>query len=197
MLTAERTRQEIDFLVDSLALDTAASVLDLGCGFGRHSIELARRGYRALGIDPAAAMIEAAKKRAYEAGIDVAFQQLAAEDFAPADPFDAAICLFTTLGQVAPASRQDNRGLLATAAKSLTTGGRFALELPQKQPALAALKPSDRFGDETSNIREVQRSYEAQSGILTEQFHLVSPAGSQTYHLRYRLFSRATISPVC
>ena len=193
LLTTERTRQEIDFLADALALAPAARVLDLGCGFGRHSVELAQRGYRPLGIDPAAAMIEAAKKRAYEAGIDVAFQQVAAEDFAPAEPFDAAICLFTTLGQVAPASYQDNRGLLATAAKSLTTGGRFALELPQKQPALAALKPSDRFGDAV-NYTDVERSYEAQTGIVTEQFQLVSPAGSQTFHLRYRLFSRPDIT---
>ena len=193
LLTAERTRQEIDFLADSLALAPAARVLDLGCGFGRHSIELAQRGYRALGIDPAAAMIDAAQKRAHEAGVDVAFQQVAAEDFTPADPFDAAICLFTTLGQVAPASHQDNRGLLATAAKSLTTGGRFALELPQKQAALAALKPSDRFGDAV-NYTDVQRSYEAQTGIVTEQFHLVSPTGSQTYHLRYRLFSRRDVT---
>ena len=193
LLTAERTRQEIDFLVNLLALAPAATVLDLGCGFGRHSIELARRGYRALGIDPAAAMIENARKRSLEAGVDVAFQQVAAEDFTPAEPFDAAICLFTTLGQVAPASHQDNRGLLATVAKSLRTGGRFALELPQKQPTLAALKPSDRFGDAVK-YTHVQRSYQAQSGIVTEQFDLISPAGSQTYHLRYRLFSQRDVT---
>ena len=193
LLTTERTRQEIDFLAGALALAPAARVLDLGCGFGRHSIELAQRGYRALGIDPAAAMIAAATMRAQEAGVEVAFQQVAAEDYTTAEPFDAAICLFTTLGQVAPASHMDNRGLLATAAKSLRTGGRFALELPQKQPTLDALKPSDRFGDE-SKYTQVQRSYHARSGIVTEQFHLVSPSRSQTYDLRYRLFTRTQVS---
>ena len=193
LLTAERTRGEIDFLVNSLALAPAARVLDVGCGFGRHSIELGRRGYRALGIDPAAAMIEAAKAQAAEAGVDVAFQQAAGEDFCHAEPFDAAICLFTTLGQVAADSLEDNRGLLATVAGSLKANGRFALELPQKQPALAALKPADRFGNETS-YTQVQRSYDAGTDIVTEQFHLVTPSGAQTYRLRYRLFSQEDVT---
>ena len=193
LLTAERTRGEIDFLVNSLALAPAARVLDVGCAFGRHSIELGRRGYRALGIDPAAAMIEAAKAQAAEAGVDVAFQQAAGEDFCHAEPFDAAICLFTTLGQVAADSLEDNRGLLATVAGSLKANGRFALELPQKQPALAALKPADRFGNETS-YTQVQRSYDAGTDIVTEQFHLVTPSGAQTYRLRYRLFSQEDVT---
>ena len=193
LLTTERTRQEIDFLVGALALAPAARVLDLGCGFGRHSIELAHRGYRPLGIDPAPAMIKAASMKAQEAGVEVAFKQIAAEEFTPAEPFGAAICLFTTLGQVAPASQHDNRGLLATAAKSLKADGRFALEIPQKQPTLDALKPDDRFGDDT-RYTQVQRSYHAQSGIVTEQFHLVTPSRSQTYDLRYRLFTRTEVS---
>ena len=193
LLTAERTRGEIDFLVNSLALAPAARVLDVGCAFGRHSIELGRRGYRALGLDPAAAMIEAAKAQAAEAGVDVAFQQAAGEDFCHAEPFDAAICLFTTLGQVAADSLKDNRGLLATVAGSLKANGRFALELPQKQPALAALKPADRFGNETS-YTQVQRSYDAGTDIVTEQFHLVTPSGAQTYRLRYRLFSQEDVT---
>ena len=193
LLTAERTRGEIDFLVNSLALAPAACVLDVGCAFGRHSIELGRRGYRALGLDPAAAMIEAAKAQAAEAGVDVAFQQAAGEDFCHAEPFDAAICLFTTLGQVAADSLEDNRGLLATVAGSLKANGRFALELPQKQPALAALKPADRFGNETS-YTQVQRSYDAGTDIVTEQFHLVTPSGAQTYRLRYRLFSQEDVT---
>lgn len=192
LLTAERTRQEIDFLVDALPLRPGARVLDVGCGFGRHSVELARRNHHVLGIDPAAAMIRAARQNAQEAGLDVNFQQVAAERYFPAQPFDAALCLFTTLGQVPPASDDDNRDLLTTVFNSLKDGGRFALELPQKEPALDALKPSDRFGGDTS-YAEVQRSFDAQTGIVTEQFHIVSPDGIQDYHLCYRLFTRQDV----
>ena len=192
LLTEERTRQEVDFLIDALPLAPGARVLDVGCGFGRHSVELAQRGYHVLGIDPAAAMIEAAEQSARESGVEVAFQQRAAEDFSTHRPFDAALCLFTTLGQVAPESDDDNRGLLTSVAASLKHGGRFALELPQKQPALDALKPSDRFGSETS-YAQVDRSYSAQTGIITECFLIVSPTDSRTYNLRYRLFSQQEV----
>ncbi len=192
LLTAERTRQEIDFLVDALPLAPGARVLDVGCGFGRHSVELARRNYHVLGIDSAAAMIRAARQNAQEAGLDVDFRQVAAKGYFPAEPFDAALCLFTTLGQVPPASDNDNRDLLATVFNSLKEGGRFALDLPQKEPALDALKPSDRFGGDAS-YAEVQRSFDAQTGIVTEKFHIVTPDGSQDYHLRYRLFTRQDV----
>ena len=193
LLTAERTRLEIDFLVEALPLHPAARVLDVGCGFGRHSVELARREYHVLGIDPAAAMIRSARENAQKAGVDVDFQQVAAEGYFPAEPFDAALCLFTTLGQVPPASDEDNRDLLSTVFNSLKEGGRFALELPQKQPALDALKPSDRFGSDT-RYAEVHRSYDAESGIVTEKFHIVSPDASQDFHLRYRLFTRQDVT---
>ncbi len=192
LLTAERTRQEIDFLVDALPLAPGARVLDVGCGFGRHSVELARRSYHVLGIDPAAAMIRAARQNAQDAGLDVNFQQVTAAGYFPAEPFDAALCLFTTLGQVPPASDDDNRDLLATVFNSLKEGGRFALELPQKESALDALKPFDRFGGDAS-YAEVQRSFDAQTCIVTEKFHIVSPDGSQDYHLRYRLFTRQDV----
>lgn len=188
LLTSERTQREIDFLVDALALPPNARVLDVGCGFGRHAIELGRLDYRALGIDPAEAMIEAARAQAEEAGVEVEFQQVAGEDFAGAGQFDAAICLFTTLGQVAADSLADNRELLAAVANALKADGLFALELPQKQPTLDALKASDRFGS-ANNYTEVQRRYDAEADLVTEQFHVVTPSNAQTYSLRYRLFS--------
>ncbi|NBY12793.1 MAG: class I SAM-dependent methyltransferase [Actinobacteria bacterium] len=45
------TVQEVDFLVDELELTSSMSILDVGCGPGRHSLELARRGFRVTGID--------------------------------------------------------------------------------------------------------------------------------------------------
>ncbi|VAW34300.1 hypothetical protein MNBD_CHLOROFLEXI01-407, partial [hydrothermal vent metagenome] len=73
LLTAVRTAQEVDFIEDQFKLPTGAHILDVGCGFGRHSIELARRGFAVTGIDPAAAMIAAAQKRAAETAVSIDF----------------------------------------------------------------------------------------------------------------------------
>jgi SAM-dependent methyltransferase len=62
-----------------LAIEEAArqppfgSALDLGCGTGRWSVELARRGWQVTGVDVVPKAIHAARRRALEAGVDVAF----------------------------------------------------------------------------------------------------------------------------
>ncbi len=47
----KNTLPEVDFLIEELALPQGGSILDVGCGTGRHSIELARRGYSVTGLD--------------------------------------------------------------------------------------------------------------------------------------------------
>jgi SAM-dependent methyltransferase len=49
------------------------SALDLGCGTGRWSVELARRGWHVVGVDVVPKAISAARKRALDSGVDVAF----------------------------------------------------------------------------------------------------------------------------
>ncbi len=49
------TLGEVDFLEKELNYDKTKSILDIGCGTGRHAIELARRGYSITGIDLSAA----------------------------------------------------------------------------------------------------------------------------------------------
>ena len=56
----------------ALAGDVAGRrVLDLGCGEGAYSRELARRGARVTGIDGSATLIDAARQRAEAAGLDI------------------------------------------------------------------------------------------------------------------------------
>src|SRR5271170_7033063 len=50
-LTAERTEKEVAFAEQKLALNAGARVLDLCCGPGRHSVLLAKRGYKVTGLD--------------------------------------------------------------------------------------------------------------------------------------------------
>jgi ubiquinone/menaquinone biosynthesis C-methylase UbiE len=66
--------------------------LDVGCGTGFLSLELAARGHRVTGIDLAPTMLDKARRKAAEAGFDISFETGDAEQVPfPAASFDLAI----------------------------------------------------------------------------------------------------------
>lgn len=189
LLTPERTKAEIDFVLAHTQIAPRHTILDVGCGPGRHSIELARRGFHVVGIDPSEAMIAAAKTRADEAGVQPEFIQGRGEVFRSQKKFDAAICLFTTLGQINEntAFKKNDPSLLKQIAENIIPGGSFILEVPQKEWVVSTLKDTERFGDEI-RYTDIQRAYEPEKSILSETFTLVSPEETRQYFLRYHLY---------
>jgi len=89
----KNTLAEVDFLIDVLGLERGMAVLDVGCGTGRHAVELARRGYHVTGVDVSAGMLAEARRRAEGAGVDVRWIEADAQRFSLPDAFDAVICL--------------------------------------------------------------------------------------------------------
>ena len=87
------TLKEVDFLIEELVLKPGAAILDVGCGTGRHSVELARRGYKVTGIDLSAEMLKEAREKAKAVGVKVNWIRADATDFKLPGKFDAAICL--------------------------------------------------------------------------------------------------------
>ncbi len=204
LLTPERTAAEVDQLLTLLRVGSGDSVLDVGCGFGRHTVELARRGVLATGVDPSSTMIETARAAAVSAGVDTSVdlrvgtgQALTAETVAgPDDGFDGAIAMFTTLGQIpvhgAPDGAGDNRALIPAVAAMLAPGGRFVLELPQRDAAVAALVTSDRFG-QGGDTTTISRSFEPTTSVVTERFDVVTGGRERRFDLAYRLFSAGEV----
>lgn len=89
----KNTVAEVDFLVDSLWLAAGTAVLDVGCGTGRHAIELARRGCCVTGLDVSRGMLDVARRHAARAGVEVTWLESDARDFSLPGRFDAVICL--------------------------------------------------------------------------------------------------------
>jgi len=89
----KNTVAEVSFLLEELHLPTGGSILDIGCGTGRHAVELARRGYQVTGVDISSGMLVQAEKAAREAGVAVEWVRADATQFATSRLFDAAICL--------------------------------------------------------------------------------------------------------
>ena len=99
----KNTAAEIDFLIAELGLPIGSAILDVGCGTGRHTVGLAKRGYRMTGIDLSSGMLAQARKAADEAGVSPTLVHADATGMTFDTRFDAAICLcegaFGLIGQ--------------------------------------------------------------------------------------------------
>ena len=70
-----RTRREIRGLLKLMPLWRGARILDVPCSFGRHSIELARRGFRVSGVDISPKLLRAARRNAAAQGVQGEFRR--------------------------------------------------------------------------------------------------------------------------
>ena len=120
------TTGEVDFVERELGADRARRVLDIGCGTGRHAIELARRGYRVTGIDLSAAQLRRAREKATAAGVAVDFQQRDATQPHYHGEFDAAI-MFCEGAFSLMETDAKNHAVLVHAAAALRPGGKLLL----------------------------------------------------------------------
>jgi SAM-dependent methyltransferase len=89
----KNTVREVDFLLEDLGVAPGGAILDVGCGTGRHDVELAKRGYAVTGLDLSAAMLAQAASAAGRAGVSVELIHADATQFSFPGRFDAAICL--------------------------------------------------------------------------------------------------------
>lgn len=117
---------EIDDLLTLIPLEPGAAVLDLACGPGRHSLELARRGFRVTGVDRTAAYLEQAREAASGEGLEVEFVFDDMRNFVRPRAFDAAINLYTSFGYFE--DPDDDRRVVSNVYRSLRAGGSFVIE---------------------------------------------------------------------
>jgi 2-polyprenyl-3-methyl-5-hydroxy-6-metoxy-1,4-benzoquinol methylase len=87
------TLQEVDFIEQEIFRDKSKLILDVGCGTGRHSVELARRGYKVTGFDLSEHQLEKARENAQKAKVEVEFFKQDARDFNFHEKYDLAIML--------------------------------------------------------------------------------------------------------
>lgn len=93
IIPAGLTEAEVDFIQEIAALNNEKKVLDIMCGYGRHSLELARRGVQVTSIDNLQEYIEEIKKKAAEQNLFVDAIQADVLHATFTDTYDAVICM--------------------------------------------------------------------------------------------------------
>lgn len=87
------TAGECDFIEKEIGYNKKTRILDIGCGTGRHSIELARRGYTVVGIDLSESLLQRAREKASGQNLPIVFQKQDARNLPFSQEFDLAIML--------------------------------------------------------------------------------------------------------
>ena len=87
------TSGECDFIEKEINYNKKIRILDIGCGTGRHSIELAQRGYNVVGIDLSASLLKRANQKAFEQNLQISFQKYDARNLPFWQEFELVIML--------------------------------------------------------------------------------------------------------
>ena len=181
---AERTEAETRFIAASLAVAAGAEVLDLACGFGRHAIGMARLGLQVTGLDFNPRYLEIAAADAAEAGVNVTWRTGDMRTLGVERGFDAIYSYFTSFGYF---EDDDNELVLAGIARALRPGGRFLLEMTNRDYLLT--HPQQRTWtqrDDGALLMEETSLDPVTSRVVSRQL-LIDPLGGTQVTKEYSL----------
>jgi SAM-dependent methyltransferase len=121
------TPAEIDQLTSLLALVPGARILDVGCGPGRHTLELARRGFAVTGVDRTKPYLERARGAAAQEKLAVELVEADMREFQRPEAFDAAISMLSSFGYFEEPA--DDLRVLRNIHQSLKPGGSLLIDV--------------------------------------------------------------------
>ena len=187
----DQADQEVEETMSLLGVPEPCKVLDVGCGIGRHSWALARRGNVVTGIDQVEGYIKEAAQKSSRVGHIPHFisDDVAYTDRLPVAEFDAALCLYHSIGY-GPDAGSDIL-FLKKIHDVLKPGGKAILELLDP----AGFVPSERREHHFTTLQgSYERIIEINENCDEYQITFI-PDSSPELHFRanHRLFSKEKI----
>ncbi len=123
-ISTDVTRQEVDFLLNELGIQSGQSILDVPCGFGRHAIEFAKKGFNVTGIDISETFIKGLADKIHTEKLSIKAQCADILTVNITQKFSAAVCLGNSFGYF---NKQRMKIFVEKVAASLQAGAKFII----------------------------------------------------------------------
>jgi 2-polyprenyl-3-methyl-5-hydroxy-6-metoxy-1,4-benzoquinol methylase len=194
-LNQERTQKEVIFIEKVLKLKPKMKILDLACGWGRHSIEFARRGYKVVGQDINPLFLKEAKKAAEKAKVKIHWMKLDMRKIPFKKEFDVVLNLFTSFGYFK--SEEDHQKIIFEIAKALKPKGFFFLDVINRENLIhkPKFREQRKFNDDSLLIME--RKFDLITSYLREKRIYIKNRKRRITHISLRLFTLTELISMC
>ena len=166
-------------------------MLDLCCGPGRHSLELARRGYIVKGVDRTAKYLESARAKAAAEGLTNAeFVSGDMRTYREPMSFDLVLNLFTSFGYFD--NQSEDAAVMRNIYSSLRPGGKMVLDVLGKEVLAAKFRPRD-WHEQGSVMFLEERVLSRDWGWIEDRWIRIDGGERTEFTLSHRLYSAAEL----
>lgn len=164
-----------------------SDVLDLCCGPGRHSVILAKRGFRVTGVDRSPFLLGRARARAAHEHVHVEWIQQDMRDFVRAEAFDLALNMFTSFGFFE--DKSDDLRVLRNIRESLRKNGVLLIDVIGKEYLARVLQPTtSRRAADGSLLIERHEIFDDWTRVRNEWI-LVKDDRARSFTFRHTIYS--------
>ncbi len=189
----EQAQEEVANIISLLKVSRGASILDLCCGPGRHSLQLARAGFLVTGVDRTRTYLQKARKQAEKEGLNVKFIRDDMRHFCKPNTFDAAINLFTSFGYFEDMA--EDKKVIANVSRSLKSGGIFLIDTMGKELLARIFRERDWY--EVNDILVLQERNVCRNWSWIENRWIMIKDGEIEEHkVSHRLYSAVELAAI-
>ncbi|MEW5924112.1 MAG: class I SAM-dependent methyltransferase [Candidatus Zixiibacteriota bacterium] len=181
-----RAVEHINNMITLAGLNHDMHILDLCCGIGRHTLELARRGFMVTAVDRNTSFLQKAMNKAKEENLNIEFIREDMRKFRRPGQYDFVININTSFGYFE--DPEEDKLVLRNIHDSLKNGGRLLIEMASKE--IIAGIYCERDWDEYDDLILLQeRKVEDDWNRMAMRWIIIRNGEIKTVNMKVRLFS--------
>ena len=182
---------EVDNMLALLRLPEGARILDLCCGPGRHSLELARRGFRVTGVDRTTFYLDRAREQAGVEELHVEFIKEDMRNFCRPGDYDAVLNMYSSFGYFE--SPDEDRQVLNNINASLKEGGRLLMDMMGKE-VLATIFQERDWHENNGVLFLEERKISGDWDYIQNRWIMIDGDSRAEFEFPLRIYSGAELS---
>ncbi len=179
--------KQVEFIEESIPLKSEQKILDLACGYGRHSILLAKKKHFVTGYDLSVDYIGQAKQEAKEAKIDATFCRMDMRSLSIFEEFDVVLSLSTSLSFY---NEEVNKDIFRRIYRALKPGGVFFLDQGNISWAISMDGKHGTSKLPDGRVHHFRLNFDAKKSVLSKRSILEDKEGREEsgWDIRYYSF---------